>query len=357
MNRDDQLMRPHPPAVRKIGAAPRAPSVRRLVVWRAALAAAGASLTVLPIFGLRVLMMLGLVAMTQRNAGLLTYLPFELLVPFVAGLLSLRARPALSTLGLSTRVFLASLIGAPLLLAAAMGQEVLRFFGTGADVDLWMMLMGLVPAVGTLGVVGMLFAFFPLLTLSLGLTAGGDYLFRKRYGPVLLDAERVRELERAKREGVYEIPGLPKPELRRLTQNYDALHEALAERLSREDPHSETSAEIRHLREQLHAALAGLAQLAKILGKKLSPSELTYVRYMGSAHHLYETLSRQIARGCEVDGPELRRIVAQGDESLRVMSEAAEAVRRMRVGSGREALDLTAAAQDLDELAKRAEKY
>ncbi len=355
MNRDDQLMRPHPPAVRKIGVTPRAPSVRRLVLWRAALAAAGASLTVLPIFALRVLMMLGLVAMTQRNAGLLTYLPFELLVPFVAGLLSLRARPALSTLGLSTRVFLASLIGAPLLLAAAMGQEVLRFFGTGAD--LWMMLMGLVPAVGTLGVVGMLFAFFPLLTLSLGLTAGGDYLFRKRYGPVLLDAERVRELERAKREGVYEIPGLPRPELKRLTQNYDSLHETLAERLSREDPHSETSAEIRRLREQLHAALAGLAQLAKILRRKLSPSELTYVRYMSSAHHLYETLSRQIARGCEVDGPELRLIVAQGDESLRVLSEAATAVRRMRVGSGREALDLTAAAQDLDELAKRAEKY
>jgi hypothetical protein len=54
---------------------------------------------------------------------------------------------------------------------------------------------------------------------------------------------------------------------------------------------------------------------------------------------------------------ELRQLIASNDEGIRVLRETAEAIARMKVQRGEATLDLAAAAKDLEELARRADRY
>jgi hypothetical protein len=345
------------------------PSARSAAVRRAGLATLGSAIAVLPLFALRLALLLALVGLTRIDAGWATYLPFEFLVPFLTGLAVLRRRPAMATLAFSLRVFVVSVLVAPLLLAFAMSQEFFRHFAdVSAFEQAWMSLFGTVPLLGALGLAGLVFAGFPLLVFAFAVTAGLDALYCRRHRQQLDDLERSRQIMERMKAGFYDVPGLPEKEKEAMGRDFEALQGELQRLAAALPAASEEGRLARVLQAQLPEALGAYARVARLLRQKLSPSELTYQRYLASARHVYQSLVQHLrnaaqvaAAGAGVAGrqgnDELRQLIASNDEGIRVLRETAEAIARMKVQRGEATLDLAAAAKDLEELARRADRY
>lgn len=293
--------------------------MRRFVLRRAGMTMFGVAVIALPFYVVRVV----LVAATGVSP--LLSLPLEMLVPFLMSLYAVARQPHRSTRQLTATTFCGALLSSAAWLGLATGDAALA------------------PALGTLGAVGMVFLGFPLVLLAAGLIAGLDLFYMRTHKQELATIDAASQIGRRKREGVYVLHGLPRPELEAITQEFDTLRDQLEA--------------LPALRSLLDAALKSLAEYTRALQGKLSPNEITYVRYMGSGLHLYKALLGQITRAAALhpSNTELLQIQAQGAESLRVLDEATKAVGRIRIGDKEG--DLAAAAQDLEDLAKRAEKY
>lgn len=342
-------------------------SARSAAIRRAGLATLGSGIAVLPLFALRLAMLLALVGLTKIDAGWATYLPFEFLVPFLTGLAVLRRRPAMATLPFTLRVFVVSVLVGPLLLAFAMSQEFFRHFAdVSAFEQAWMSLFGTLPLLGALGLAGLVFAGFPLLVLAFAVTAGLDALYCRRHRQRLDDLERSRQIRERMKAGFYDVPGLPETEKEAMSRDFEALQGELLRLAAALPAASEEGRLARALQAQLPEALGAYARVARLLRQKLSPTELTYQRYLASARHVYQLLVEHLRTALQVAAAggggrqpkdEVRQLIASNDEGIRVLRETAEAVARMKVQRGEVTRDLGAAVKDLEELARRAERY
>lgn len=343
------------------------PSARSAAVRRAGLATLGSAIAVLPLFALRLALLLALVGLTRIDAGWATYLPFEFLVPFLTGLAVLRRRPAMATLAFTLRVFVVSVVVGPLLLAFAMSQEFFRHFAdVSAFEQAWMSLFGTVPMLGALGLAGLVFAGFPLLVFAFAVTVGLDALYCRRHRQQLDDLERSRQLMERMKAGFYDVPGLPEKEKEAMGRDFEALQGELQRLAAALPAASEEGRLVRVLQAQLSEALGAYARVARLLRQKLSPSELTYQRYLASARHVYQSLVQHLRTALQVaaagaagrqPSDEVRQLIASNDEGIRVLRETAEAIAKMKVQRGEATRDLEAAVKDLEELARRADRY
>ena len=163
--------------------------INKLCSMRAGAASLGHAVAVSPIFGLRVSMAIGLESFDIDVAGWSTVacLPFELLIPFVLGLYFLGKNPTIKPLGFTAKTVFTSLVVSPFVTVFFLFMFYWVARGSNGDQSPIMHILGLVPSVGTLGLIGFVFIFFPLILGGWLLALGLDSIIFYRYSSELQD--------------------------------------------------------------------------------------------------------------------------------------------------------------------------
>ncbi len=362
---------------------------------RAGAASLGHAVAVMPIFGLRVSMAIGLESFDIDVAGWskVACLPFELLIPFAFGLYFLGKNPTIKPLGFTSKTVFYSLIISPFVTVLFLFMFFWIARGSNGDQSPIMLLLGLVPSVGTLSLIGFVFLFFPLILVGWLLALGLDSFIFYRYSAGLQDI-RERNLlytqqssadstwytkfrrfvlslrKKTQRSQEYNILTV-KAEVNQTHQNLINELNDIKEKYqhkTRSSSYSQPDLWEETLR-QLVAAEEKYLAFYDMLTKKLQSEELTFYRYHSSARQVYLTIIDHIGEVIislktgflvEAQGQEeqhrVNQLLSQNNDALRTMDSAIIALGAIKTKSLAE-FDQPYAIDDLEELVGRASKY
>ncbi len=364
--------------------------INKLCSMRAGAASLGHAVAVSPIFGLRVSMAIGLGSFDIDVAGWgkVACLPFELLIPFALGLYFLGKNPTIKPLGFTAKTVFSSLIISPFVtvLFLIMFYWVAR--GSGGDQSPIMLILGLVPSVGTLGLIGFVFVFFPLILGGWFLALGLDSIIFYLYSAGLEDIRKGNLLhaqqnsadskfrrfflslrKKTQRSREYQIL-IVKEEINKSRQNLIKELNDIKEKFQPHQTRSSSDSQPdlwEEILRQLVAAEEKYLAFYDVLIKKLHSEEITFSRYHTSARQVYLTIIDHIGEviTClktgllvEAQGDEHRinQLLSQNDDALRTMDSAIVAIGAIKTKNLAE-FDQPFAINDLEELAGRAGKY
>jgi len=366
--------------------------INKLCSMRAGAASLGHAVAVSPIFGLRVTMAIGLESFDINVAGWskVACLPFELLIPFAFGLYLLGKNPTIKPLGFTAKTVFTSLIISPFITVLFLIMFYWGVRGSGGGESPIMLILGLVPSVGVLGLIGFVFVFFPLILGGWLLALGLDSIIFYRYSDGLedirkgnllyaqqsLDGSKFRRFflslrKKTQRSREYQILSV-KTEVNENRQN---LIKELNDIKEKSQPHMTRSSsnnqpdQWEETLRQLVAAEEKYLAFYDILIKKLHSEEITFSRYHASARQVYLTIIDHIGEvitslktgllvetQSQEEQHRINQLLSQNDDALRTIDSAIVALGGIKTKSLAD-FEQPFAIDDLEELAGRAGRY